>query len=85
MKEEIKKIGKFAKRDWFKLTMPQPKEKAINILFSYRDFLIEQGRLKRKAKRKARREQRRKKQGEKKTHFAFIKTIFCNGLQLEAG
>ena len=54
-----------------------------SILFSYRDFIMEKGRLKRKAKRKARREQRRKKQDKKKTRFAFIGTMLCDGLRLD--
>jgi len=85
MKQKIKKIGKFIKRYCFELTMfwlkGNKRGRMQEVLFSYRDFLAERGRLRRKAKRKAKREQRRKKQKEKKAHFIFIKTIFRNGLQ----
>lgn len=99
MKEKIKKIGKFIERHLSKLTILQPKKnnqeriqsiKLIQeentkntILFSYRDLLVEKGRLRRKAKREARRKKKRKDQRKKGTRFAFIKTMLCDGLQRE--
>jgi len=78
------KIKKFIERHWFESTTLQPKwnnQGGIkSILFSYRDFLIEKGKLKRKAKRKAKKEQRRKKQDKKEMHFAFAEMMTCNGL-----